>query len=90
MGGILAYSASSIRACAQICANPPLWRAKAMRISSYSALWQGACEIHGTIGGSAYAHEVVIKSKKKTVLLKYSDVMINQGIASDAFSFAAK
>ena len=37
-----------------------------------------------------FAHKVVIKSKKKTVLLKYSDVMINQGIASDAFSFAAK
>ena len=37
-----------------------------------------------------FAHKVVIKSKKKTVLLKYSDVMINQGIASDAFSFAAE
>jgi hypothetical protein len=36
----------------------------------------------------SFAHEVVIKSKKKMVLLKYSDVMINQGIASDAFSFA--
>ena len=38
----------------------------------------------------SFAHKVLIKSKKKTVLLKYSDVMINQGIASDAFSFAAE
>jgi outer membrane lipoprotein-sorting protein len=38
----------------------------------------------------SFAHKVEIKSKKKTVLLKYSDVMINQGIASDAFSFAAE
>ena len=38
----------------------------------------------------SFAHKVVIKSRKKTVLLKYSDVMINQGIASDAFSFAAE
>ena len=38
----------------------------------------------------SFAHKVVIKSKKKTLLLKYSDVMINQGIASDAFSFAVK
>jgi len=38
----------------------------------------------------SFAHKVVIKSKKETLLLKYSDVMINQGIASDAFSFAVK
>jgi outer membrane lipoprotein-sorting protein len=36
----------------------------------------------------SFAHKVVIKSKKKTVLLKYSDVMINQGVASNALSFA--
>jgi outer membrane lipoprotein-sorting protein len=38
----------------------------------------------------SFAHKVVIKAKKKTVLLKYSDVMINQGIASDAFRFSAE
>ena len=38
----------------------------------------------------SFAHKVLIKSKKKTVLLKYSDVIINQGIASDVFSFAAE
>jgi outer membrane lipoprotein-sorting protein len=38
----------------------------------------------------SFAHKIVIKAKKKTVLLKYSDVMINQGIASDAFSFTAE
>jgi outer membrane lipoprotein-sorting protein len=42
------------------------------------------------VGNLSFAHKVVIKSKKKTVLLKYSDVIINQGIASDAFSFAAE
>jgi outer membrane lipoprotein-sorting protein len=38
----------------------------------------------------SFAHKVVVKSKKKTVSLKYSDVMINQGITSNAFSFAAE
>ena len=59
LGGILAYSASCIRACAWIGMTPPLWRAIAMRISSYSALWQRACGILSTIPESAYAHEVV-------------------------------
>ena len=52
----------------------------------YRVYWSG----YKKVDSLSFAHKVVIKSKKQTVLLKYSDVMINQGITSGAFSFAAE
>ena len=38
-----------------------------------------------------FAHKVVVKvkSKKQSIVVKYSDVMINQGIPFDAFELAS-